>query len=118
MTLRKLKCRFDSYREHKTSIHYKYRLDENTHIYDKIRYMNNYLVLIPLVYLGIYWLGAFFIVYHLLKYGITDRPKKIVAVFLAGSIMLSILNFMLFNQINWQKIFNPNTQQTLKNINK
>lgn len=67
--------------------------------------MNNIYLLIPIIYLIIYWLGAFFIVYHLLKYGITSWPRKIVAIFLAGSIVLSILSFMLFTQINLQKLF-------------
>jgi hypothetical protein len=60
---------------------------------------------IPVIYLAVYWLGAFFIVYHLLKYGITSWPKKIVAVFLAGSIILSMLSFMLFTQIDFKKMF-------------
>jgi len=67
--------------------------------------MNKVLISIPLIYLIIYWIGAFFIVYHLVKYGITSSPKKIAAIFLAGSIVLSILSFMLFMQINWQNIF-------------
>ena len=68
--------------------------------------MTNSLYLIPVIYLAIYWVGAFLIVYHLLKYGITNRPKTVAIVFLSGSIFLSILNFMLFNQIDWQKTFN------------
>ncbi|MEI6553092.1 MAG: hypothetical protein WCO09_00835 [bacterium] len=68
--------------------------------------MNNLFISVPIVFLAIYWLGAFFIVYHLIKYGITSWPKKIAGTFLAGSIFLSILSFMLFTQINWQKVFN------------
>jgi len=68
-------------------------------------------MLIPVIYLILYWIGAFFIVYHLTKYGITPWPKKIATVFLAGALMLSILNFMLFTQVNWKTIFNPQNLQ-------
>lgn len=70
--------------------------------------MSNLILSIPVLYLAVYWLGAFFIVYHLVKYGITSWPKKIATVFLAGSILLSLINFMLFAQIDWQKIFGSN----------
>ena len=74
--------------------------------------MNNFLVSIPIIYLAIYWIGAFFIVYHLIKYGTTSWPRKIVGVFLAGSIILTILNFMLFIQIDWMSIFGSVKSQT------
>jgi hypothetical protein len=83
--------------------------------------MNKFLFLIPFVYLVIYWIGGFFVVYHLIKYGITSWPKKIAGVFLAGSIVLSLLSFMLFTQIDWQGFFanpfiqNNSLQQGLQN---
>ena len=82
--------------------------------------MSSLLIWVPLTYLCIYWLGAFFIVFHLVKYGITSWPKKIAGVFLAGSIVLSIINFMLFTQADWQRYFGgPNSiGQFIENINK
>jgi hypothetical protein len=82
--------------------------------------MNNLLLLIPTAYLTLYWIGSFFVVYHLIKYGITSWPKKIASVFLAGSIVLSILSFMLFTQINWQdtfptKMIQNDIQKTIQN---
>jgi hypothetical protein len=67
--------------------------------------MSNIIISIPIVYLTVYGIGAFFIVFHLIKYGITPWPKKIATVFLAGSIVLGILSFMLFVQIDWKDIF-------------
>jgi len=68
----------------------------------------------------IYWVGAFIIVYHLLKYGITNKPRRIATIFLAGSIVLSIISFMLYTQIDWQKIFPSEImkQKTQLNIKK
>lgn len=66
--------------------------------------MSNFIILIPILYLLAYWVFAFFIVYHLIKYGVTAWPKRIAALFLAGSLFLSILNFMIFLQIDWNKI--------------
>jgi hypothetical protein len=74
--------------------------------------MNNLPLVIPVIYLLIYWVGAFFIVYHLLKYGITYWPKRVAAVFLAGSIVLSVLSFMLFTQIDFQQLFDGKLLQS------
>jgi hypothetical protein len=78
--------------------------------------MNKIMLSIPTIYLLIYWLGAFFIVYHLLKYGITSWPKKIVSVFLAGSIVLSILSFMLFVQIDFKQMLGDTFLQDSRGI--
>ncbi|MEK7217461.1 MAG: hypothetical protein AAB374_01640 [Patescibacteria group bacterium] len=36
----------------------------------------------------VYWIPAFFIVYHLTRFGIGSRPKFIALVFLVGSVIL------------------------------
>lgn len=79
--------------------------------------MINYFQLIPTFILIIYWIGAFFLVYHLLKYGITNWPKRLATIFLLGSLFLSIISFMLFNQTDWQKTFTEG-QVKIKNLNK
>lgn len=44
---------------------------------------------IAIVFLAlIYWIPAFFIVYHLTRFGIGSRPKFIALVFLVGSVVL------------------------------
>jgi hypothetical protein len=78
--------------------------------------MNNFLYLIPVVILVVYWIGAFFLVYHLLKYGITNWPKRLATIFLLGSLFMSVLSFMLFNQIDWGKTLNSDGVQQIKNL--
>ncbi len=79
--------------------------------------MINYFQLIPTFILIIYWIGSFFLVYHLLKYGITNWPKRLATIFLLGSLFMSMISFMLFNQIDWQKTFDDGKVQ-LKNLSK
>lgn len=45
-----------------------------------------------------YWMGAFFILYHLIRFGIGTLPKRIAAIFLGGSIFLTIISILLFNE--------------------
>lgn len=44
---------------------------------------------IAIVFLALlYWVPAFFIVYHLTRFGVGPRPKFIALVFLVGSVLL------------------------------
>ncbi len=45
-----------------------------------------------------YWTAAFLILYHLIRFGVSGQPKKIAIVFLAGSIVLSMVAVLLFSQ--------------------
>lgn len=45
-------------------------------------------VLVALIFLA-YWGVAFIILYHLVRFGIGVQPKKLAAIFLFGSIILS-----------------------------
>ncbi|MES3006091.1 MAG: hypothetical protein V4664_04050 [Patescibacteria group bacterium] len=63
---------------------------------------------LPLIMTGIfafvmlaYWLGAFFILYHLIRFGVGSSPKKMSVIFLAGSLLLSIVVVLLFGQLNF-----------------
>jgi hypothetical protein len=47
----------------------------------------------------VYWLGAFFIMYHLIRFGVGNQPKKIALLFLCGSLILSIITTLFFAQI-------------------
>jgi hypothetical protein len=44
----------------------------------------------------VYWTGAFVILYHLIRFGVGDHPKKVAIVFLAGSLFLSIITTLFF----------------------
>ncbi len=54
--------------------------------------------LIFLFALLVYWICSFLILYHLIRFGVSGQPKKIAVVFLAGSIMLTIVAVLLYGQ--------------------
>lgn len=70
--------------------------------------MNELLANLPLLAFMLvvvnYMAGAFFIVYHLTKFGLDSKTKILTAAFLAGSAVLLFLNFYSFFQIDWQKL--------------
>ena len=45
-----------------------------------------------------YWTASFLILYHLIRFGVSGQPKKIAIVFLAGSIVLSMVAVLLYAQ--------------------
>ncbi len=47
----------------------------------------------------VYWAGTFVILYHLIRFGIGNQPKRIAIVFLAGSLILSIITTLFFAQV-------------------
>ena len=47
----------------------------------------------------LYWSGTFIILYHLIRFGVGNQPKKIAVVFLAGSLILSIITTLFFAQV-------------------
>jgi hypothetical protein len=47
----------------------------------------------------VYWGGVFIIMYHLIRFGVGNQPKKIAIVFLGGALILSIITSLLFAQI-------------------
>ncbi|MBP6974382.1 MAG: hypothetical protein KBB54_00375 [Candidatus Pacebacteria bacterium] len=65
--------------------------------------LNTYATFIYAFLMLLYWSGTFVILYHLLRFGIGSQPKKIAVVFLAGSLILSIITTLFFAQV----IFTP-----------
>lgn len=51
-----------------------------------------------------YWIGAFFILYHLIRFGVGSSPKKMAVFFLSGSLFLSLIAVLLFGQIDFTVI--------------
>ena len=47
----------------------------------------------------VYWTGAFVIMYHLIRFGVGNQPKKIAIIFLAGSLFLSIITTLFFAKV-------------------
>ncbi len=52
-----------------------------------------------LIAMAIYWSFVFTVLYHLIRFGIGTLPKKIAVIFLAGSIMLSMVTILFFAQM-------------------
>lgn len=48
----------------------------------------------------IYWGIAFIVLYHLTRFGIGVQPKKFAAIFLFGSVILSVAVIILFMNID------------------
>ena len=71
--------------------------------------MNELLTNLPLlVFLIItvnYMVGAFFIVYHLTKFGLDSKTRILTIIFLSGSAVFVFLSFYFFFQIDWQELY-------------
>ncbi len=50
-----------------------------------------------LVMLAIYWLFSFFILYHLIRFGVGTRPKQASLIYLVGSLLLFF--FIVFTYV-------------------
>jgi hypothetical protein len=47
-----------------------------------------------------YWIWAFIIIYHLVRFGVGINPKIIAMIFFIGSMLLFMITVSAFNQIN------------------
>ena len=63
--------------------------------------LTNLPLLIFLVVVINYSVGVFFIVYHLVKFGLDYKTKVLAAFFLIGSSLLILFNFYLLSRVNW-----------------
>ena len=54
-----------------------------------------------ILFLAVYAINSFFIIYHLLKFGLDYKTKLLASIFSVGSILLIILSFQLFSEIQW-----------------
>ena len=53
-----------------------------------------------------YWIGAFIILYHLIRFGIGNRPKIIALIFFIGSIVILGCIASIFFTSNVVHLFN------------
>ncbi len=44
----------------------------------------------------IYWIGAFIVLYHLIRFGVGNRTKILALVFFAGSMVLVLVMFTTY----------------------
>jgi hypothetical protein len=58
--------------------------------------------IIVVVTLLVYWLLAFIIFYHLIRFGVGTQPKKIAAIFLLGAVGLFFVSVASFVRVDFQ----------------
>jgi hypothetical protein len=49
---------------------------------------------------GLFWLFAFFIIYHLARFGVGTLPKRLGALFLGGAVVLSSAAFLSYASLD------------------
>lgn len=60
-------------------------------------------ILVTLIF-GIFWLASFVIFYHLTRFGIGTKPKKLAVLFLLGSVLLFSVSLVLYNTLDLHKL--------------
>lgn len=63
-------------------------------------------LLLFLIFLINYMTGAFFIAYHLSKFGIDGKTKTVMIIFLFGFAFLLSFSFYFFFEIDWVRLVN------------
>lgn len=67
-------------------------------------FLTNLPLIVFLIILVNYMAGAFFITYHLWKFGVDLKTRTLMVVFLAGLAALLFLNFLFFFKIDWVEV--------------
>lgn len=57
-----------------------------------------------LFFAGLFWLLAFFILYHLTRFGVGTFPKRLAALFLGGAVILSCVVFLSYASLDLDKL--------------
>jgi hypothetical protein len=70
-------------------------------ILSKIPFIGIAVVFISLVY----WVPAFFLFYHLTRFGIGTRPKQIAFVFMIGSVVIFSVFMIALSQVDFSSTF-------------
>ena len=52
----------------------------------------------------VFWLFAFFILYHLTRFGVGVFPKRLAALFLTGAVVLSSIVFLTYSSVDLNKL--------------
>ena len=63
--------------------------------------------------LAVYWINAFFIVYHLTRFGVGPKPKVLALVFFVGSCALFGVAAVLYSRIDLADAFGALLKQIL-----
>jgi hypothetical protein len=68
-------------------------------------------ILIGIAFL-FYWMQVFFIVYHLVRFGIGPAPKLMALIFFTGSALLLGMAFILYSRIDFGALIENIRSQT------
>lgn len=52
-----------------------------------------------------YWCIVFFVLYHLIRFGVGGQPKKIAVIFLGGSLLLTMITTLLYAGVDLNSTF-------------
>ena len=66
----------------------------------------NFISLLALLFVFAYLIYSFVLVYHLTRFGIGTKPKKVALVYFIGSILLLMVLFVLYIQIDIGEVKN------------
>lgn len=60
------------------------------------QFFSNLPLLVFLAAILVYWVGAFIVLYHLIRFGVGNQPKVTAFVFFAGSAVLMLFAFVYY----------------------
>jgi hypothetical protein len=75
-------------------------LPENFACYDISMDFPLVLNLFLLFLIGLFWLLSFFILYHLVRFGVGTFPKRLGLLFLGGAVILSSIVFLSYASLD------------------
>ena len=53
------------------------------------------------IFLVVYLVWFFFIIYHLIRFGVGPQPKRLAFIFLLGSLVLIVAAFLAYSQVDF-----------------
>jgi hypothetical protein len=88
-----------SHKSCKTTICYNITMLENVDLISGMGSISTFLAFGFVFGMLIFWTGVFFILYHLIRFGVGVQPKKISLIFISGSVLLSLVTTLFFIQV-------------------
>ena len=61
------------------------------------------------IFFLVYWVNAFILVYHLVRFGVGPNPKAIALVFFLGAMVLFMVTILYFSRVDFTGIFSQLT---------
>lgn len=77
---------------------------------DNLSFLQDLPLFILVAALVAYWVLAYFLLYHLTRFGIGQEPKLLSFIFLLGSLALTIITIIIYVQIGYSGLTNSVNQ--------